>query len=182
MTDEHPVVERYLARLESHLASLSPADRQDVLTDIRSHLAEAVAAGRSLDTALASLGPADELARGYSVELLMNPRGARPRGSGTSRFLKLAGLVVIGSIPTLVIVIVLSAVGVSFTFAGLAVLAAGLLAAVGELPPWIHMDLPPIFAILLGPVMTAAGILSLAVLVLYIKFLAFAVRRVLPDR
>lgn len=180
MTDPHPVAERYLDQLARHLASLAAEDRQEVLQDIRSHLAEATAAGKPLDAVIASLGPAEELARAYSVELLMNPRRRRTGESRTSRFLKIAGLVVIGSIPTLVIVVVLAAVGVAFSASGVAVLAAGVVAAAGELPPWLQMDIPPIFAILLGPVMTAVGILALVGLVFYIKFVAFAVRAVLP--
>lgn len=180
MTEQHPVVERYVTALEARLKDLPEADRREVVQDIRSHLAEAAAAGASLDAALQKLGPADELARAYAVEALINPRRAKTGGSRLSRFLKIAGLVVIGSIPTLVIVVTLGAVGLSFSAAGLAVLTAGIVATVAELPPWIQMDIPPVFAILLGPVMTAFGILALVGLTLYIRFVAHAVRAVLP--
>lgn len=184
MTEQHPVVERYLNRLQEHLDKLTPEERKEVVNDIRSHLAESVAAGRTLDAALESLGPADELARAYAVELLINPRqvadAAVRRPSRVSRFLKVAGLAAILSIPTLVIVVTLFAVGVSFTVSGLAVFAAGLIAATGELPYWIQMDVPPIFAILLGPVLMAAGILALIGLGFYIRFVTRAMRAVLP--
>ena len=180
MSEPHPVVERYLTRLTGHLSGLSPADRDEIVRDIRSHVAESVAAGRSLDQAIQALGPADELARAYGVEFLVNPRGTARTGSGASRFLRIAALVVIGSIPTLVIVVVLSTVGVSFIASGLAVLTAGIVGAVGELPTWLTMDVPPVFAILLGPVMAAVGVLAIVGLVFYIKFVAFTVRAVLP--
>lgn len=180
MSDQHPVVERYLSTLDQHLKDLPADDRQEVLRDIRSHLAEASAAGRSLDAALAKLGPADELARAYAVEALINPKHDAPRRSRFGRFLKIAALVVVGSIPTLVIVVTLGAVGLAFTASGLAVLTAGIVASVAELPYWIRMDVPPIFAILAGPVMTAFGILALAGLALYVRFVASTVRAVLP--
>lgn len=180
MTEKHPVVERYLDQLTLHLGGLASGDRDDVLKDIRSHVAEAVAAGSSVEAALQSLGPAGELARAYSVELLINPRQRPARTSGASRYLKVVGLVAILSIPTLVIVVTLFAVGVAFSVSGLAVFIAGIVDATGSLPPWIRMDVPPIFAILLGPVLTAAGVLALIGLGFYIRFLTRAVRAVLP--
>lgn len=180
MSEQHPVVDRYLQKLEQHLDSLPADDRREVLKDIRSHLAEATAAGTSLDAALEKLGPADELARAYAVEALINPRGEKPGGSRLGRFLKVAGLVVVGSIPTLIIVVTLGAVGLAFSASGLAVLTVGIVASVAELPYWIRLDVPPILAILAGPVMTAFGILALIGLGLYVRFAAYAVRAVLP--
>jgi hypothetical protein len=72
-------------------------------------------------------------------------------------------------------------VGVAFSVSGLAVFVAGIIAAAGELPSWIQMDVPPVFAILLGPVLTAAGIIALVGLVLYIRFVTRAMRAVLPS-
>lgn len=180
MTEQHPVIERYLARLAEALGGLPAADRQEVLGDIRSHLAEAVAAGMPLDAAIEKLGPAEELARAYAVELLVNPRQPADRGSAVGRFLKVVGLVAVASIPTLVIVAVLGSLGLSFSLAGIAVFGSGLLAAAGHLPPWLHMDAPPVFAIAGGPAMSAFGVLCLIGLWFYVKWLARAVRAVVP--
>jgi uncharacterized membrane protein len=59
---QHPVIERYMTHLETAIGGLDPADRREVLQEIRNHIAEATAAGRSLDVVLESLGPADALA------------------------------------------------------------------------------------------------------------------------
>jgi uncharacterized membrane protein len=64
---QHPVIERYMTHLETAIGGLDPADRREVLQEIRNHIAEATAAGKSLDVVLESLGPADALAaRGAS--------------------------------------------------------------------------------------------------------------------
>ncbi len=182
MTEPHPVVERYLARFTEALTDLAPADRTEVVQEIRSHLAEAAAAGRSLDSALEALGSADELARAYQVELLVNPRTSARTLSPLDRFLRIAGLVAVGSIPTIVIVAVLGALGGSFIFAGFAVFSAGVMGVAGALPPWVRMDVHPAVAVLLGPCMVVTGIVAVYGLVRYIKFLARTVRAVLPTR
>jgi uncharacterized membrane protein len=180
VTEHNPVVARYIDRLEAGLAKLSPAERRSVVQDIESHVAEALAAGQPLDHVIESLGPAEELARAYAVELLMHPREDSPKTSRTRRFLKLAGLVAIGSIPTLVIVVVLGSIGISFTLSGVAVFAAGLLGVYDLLPPFVRMDVPPIFAVALGPVMSAIGFVCLVGLMFYVRFVARTIRRVLP--
>jgi len=178
---EHPLAERYLSRLDEQLKDLAPAERREVVDEIRNHIADATRAGKPLDSVLQALGSADELARGYAVELLLHPRAPSSTGKQrTERFLALTGLVVVGSIPTLVIVVVLASVGVSFFGSGLVVFAAGILASVGWLPNEVRMDVAPIWAILLGPLLVAGGALSLAALVWYVRFLARVVRRVLP--
>ena len=182
MTAQHPVVERYLARFTESLADLSPTDRTEVVEEIRSHLAEAVAAGRPLDAALSALGSAEDLARAYQVEVLVNPRHATRQVSGLDRLLRIAALVIVGSIPTIAIVATLGAIGGSFILAGFAVFVAGVLGVSGSLPPWVSMDVHPAVAVLLGPCMVVTGIVAVAGLVFYIKFLARAVRAVLPKR
>lgn len=180
MTDAHPVAERYLTQLANDLGELAPADRRDVVGEIRNHIAEATAAGKPLDAVLQSLGPADALARAYAVELLLHPRRATSRSPRARRFLALAGLVAIGSIPTLVIVITLGAIGVSFVASGLAVFAGGLMALGGNLPPWIEMDVAPEIVVAIGPILTVLGVCSLFLLVMYVRFVAKTIRRVLP--
>jgi uncharacterized membrane protein len=181
MTEQHPLIERYLATLETGLKDLPSPERSDVVGEIRNHIAEATAAGKPIDAVLASLGPADDLARGYAIELLLNPRSAaRKDYSRMQRFLKLAGLVAIGSLPTLIVVIILGAIGISFTASGIVIFVAGILATADWLPGIVTMDVPPWVAVLLGPVLAAVGALSLVALVWYVKFMARLVRRVVP--
>jgi hypothetical protein len=84
------------------------------------------------------------------------------------------------SVPTIVIVATLGSIGISFVVAGFALFVAGIAASIGELPWWIQMDVPPIFAIAGGPLMAALGVIALVCLVGYMKFIIRATRRVLP--
>src|SRR5687767_14090231 len=131
MTQEHPLIERYLSRLEEGLTLMPPPDREEVVRDIRSHIAEATAAGTPLDSVLTTLGPAETLARAYAVELVLNPPPGRPPMSGFERFFALAAMLTLTSIPTLVIVVTLGAVGISFVASGFAVFAVGIVDAAG---------------------------------------------------
>jgi uncharacterized membrane protein len=181
VTEQHPVVERYLARLSDGLSDLALDDRQGVMQDIRSHLAEAVVAGTSLEAALESLGPADALARAYGVELLLNPR--QRGGWRSERFLRLAGLVVIGSLPALVVFVALGPVGVTFIAAGLVSITAGIWDALGELPSFVQTSgLAPVWLVLIGLAMIAVGVLELIVLRRFVRFVAWTVRAALPKK
>ena len=180
MSEHHPLIERYLARLAEGLQRLAPDERQEVLLEIRNHIAEATAAGKPLDAVIESLGPADVLARGYVAELMLHPRRDLPRSTQLHRFLALAGLVVVGSIPSLVIVVTLTALGISLTLSGVLVFCAGVSAAAGVLPGWVQMDVPPSWAIISGPILAVFGTLAIVGLVWYVRFMARMVRAVLP--
>ena len=52
MKQQHPVVERYMTHLETAIGGLNPADRGEVLQEIRNHIAEATAAGKPLDVVI----------------------------------------------------------------------------------------------------------------------------------
>ena len=180
MSQENPIVTRYLANLDGGLAELTPADREEVIRDIRSHISEAVISGKPLDQVLVSLGSSEGLARAYSVELLLkNPGAFRTR---RNRMLRLAGLVVFGSIPTLVAVIALGVLGIVLSFTGVALFVAGQAALSDTLPWWVSMDADPRLAIVLGPVLSVVGMACLGGLWLYMRFAARVVRRVLPPR
>lgn len=178
MTEAHPVIERYLTRLNDGLTDLAPRDRQEVLQDIRSHLAEAMAAGRGLDAAIESLGPADALARAYAVELLLNPRRITER---RDRLLKIAGLVAAGSLPALFMVILLGGVGATLIAAGVVAVIAGVLDGFGALPSFVQTSgLPPVLTVLIGVGMTALGILGLIGLRRFVRFVAYTWRAMVP--
>ena len=176
MKPPHPVVERYLAHLDHAVAGLEPAERHAIIDEIRNHIAEAAAAGLPLDAVLQSLGPANALGRAYAVELLLDRAPDRPR-SAAQRLFGLIGLFVALSIPTLVVVTTLGSIAISFVSAGLFTFAAAVLEGVGiglEL-----IDVPPLLALGLGPAMVVVGLLALAGLRFYLRFVARTARAVL---
>jgi uncharacterized membrane protein len=177
----HPLVERYLTRLEAAIAGLVPEDRRDILHEIRNHIAEAMAAGQPLDAVLEALGPADALGRAYAIELLLHPQHDTGR-SGAQRWFSIIGAIVVLSIPTLVAVSTLGSIGVSFVAAGLFAFIIGILDAVGAFP-CVHglSDLPPTVAIMAAPALVGVGLLALAALRFYVRFVASTVRRALPQ-
>jgi uncharacterized membrane protein len=182
MTGENPLVERYLAKLDAGLRDLPAAERAEVVSEIRNHIAEATAAGKPIDATLSALGPAEDLARGYAVELLLNRPAPKAGSSRTQRFLALAGLVAIGSIPTLIVVTVLGAFAIAFGVAGILVFVAGVFATFGWLPDYVTMDVAPWVAVLIGPILGIVGGASLALLVWYVRFTARLIRRVVPKK
>lgn len=171
----HPVVDRYITNLRAGLATMPVADQQEVERDIRSHIAEAMAAGTPIDQVLQALGPADALARAYALELLLDDSRSKAAGiSGLQRFVSLAGLVALTSIPTIVIVSVLGAVGVSLSVSGLVVALAGIAVAAGLTTIFgqpLVLDIHPVWAVILGPVMSAAGVACLVGLYYYLRWL-----------
>lgn len=178
MTPDHPLAARYVDTLNQALGDLGKTDRAEILTEIRNHISDATAAGTPIEDVLRALGPAEQLARGYRVELLLNPKAPTPR---SDRWLKIVGLLALGSLPTFIIVVTLSAVGLSLSVSGLVVFVAGVAKAFGYLPTW-QLDCPAWVAIVLGPVTTAIGIASVWGLAVYLKLLTRLVRRVLPVR
>jgi uncharacterized membrane protein len=179
MNQTHPVVDRYLARLNESLSALSASDRQEILHDIRSHLAEATAGGRSLESTLETLGPADALARAYSVELMLNPR--RAMSSRAAYRSKVAGLIAAGSLPTLFVVILLGGVGGTLVLAGMVALVAGVVDAFGELPPWVHTSgMAPVLVLSIGGAMTLVGLMGILTLRRFMRFVAATWRATLP--
>jgi len=116
MTSEHPLVARYIERLTAALSNLTPADRTEVVKEIADHISDAAAAGKPIDDILKALGSADDLARGYEVELLLHPK--KPAASSIDRYVRLIALVALGSIPTFVVVVTLGTVGLSLALSG----------------------------------------------------------------
>jgi uncharacterized membrane protein len=178
MTLEHPLTARYLGKLSDALSALDPAERHEVVEEIRHHIADATAAGRPLERVLEALGPVDQLARAYKVELLLNPKD--PRKPRSWRWLRIVGLIGLGSIPTFIICVVLGSIGLSFSLSGIAVFVAGVAAYTGDLPYWVEMDAPPWVALAIGPPLTLLGLLAFVGLVAYVRFVARLVRQVLP--
>jgi uncharacterized membrane protein len=178
---EHPVVARYMATFGTAIKGIDAGERAAIEQEIRSHIAEATAAGRSLDEVLTALGPADALARAYSVELLMNPRDRRIES--IAAFLKLAATVVVASFATLIVAAILGSIGISFTASGVVVVAIGVLETSGIHLPGVQLSgLPPEWVTVLGVPLAVIGVGALVLLRKYIRFVGRAMRKTLPRR
>jgi uncharacterized membrane protein len=169
-----------MARFEAVISEMDCPERQDIVAEIRNHIAEARAAGKPLDAIVEALGPADVLARAYAVELLLNRPEKRPvRAVG--RFLKIAGVIAATSIATLIVVAALGSVGIGLSVSGLAMFVIGVLEASDVHLPGVEMKgISPMWAIALGPVLLVVGLGALIALRMYVRFVARTVRRVLP--
>lgn len=182
MTMDLPLVNRYLTAFDAALTQLAPSERAEVVAEIRQHIADATAAGRPIDEVLQSLGPVAALARAYQLELLVSPRPNAPAQPRSDRWLKIIGLLTIGSLPTFIIVVTLGALGLSFSLSGIAVLIAGIADSMGALPWWMISDVQPWVAIVLGIALTLLGLLASWGTVAYLRFVVRLVRRVVPPR
>jgi len=172
------IVDKYLAALDAALTNLAPAEREEVVAEIRQHIADATAAGKPIDAVLAALGPVDALARAYQLELLVTPRPGAPERPRSDRWLKIIGLLALGSLPTFIIVIVLGTIGLSFTVTGVALVLAGAADSAHVLPAWVNMDAEPWFAIIVGVALFVLGLLSSWGCYGYLRFCIRVVKRV----
>jgi uncharacterized membrane protein len=177
-------LERYVTRLETALAQLAPDERQQVLQDIRSHIVDSLDAGKPLDAVLGALGSADDLARAYRVELLLrnDPRQVMSLLERLGRYLQLAGLLLVGSVPTFMALVVFGTVGVTFVAVGIGVFVAGFLGPFDLLPAPAQVGTNPVLAILIGPLLVALGIGSLLLLGRYLRLVATMAKRLVPRR
>jgi len=182
MTTDLPLVNRYLTALDAALTQLAPTERSEVVAEIRQHIADATAAGKPIDEVLQSLGPVEALARAYQLELLVSPRPNAPAQRRSDRWLKIIGLLAIGSLPTFIIVVTLGALGLSFSLSGIAVLIAGIADSMGALPWWVNSDFQPWVTIVIGVALTCLGLLASWGTVAYLRFVVRLVRRVVPPR
>jgi uncharacterized membrane protein len=178
---EHPVVARYMATLGASIRGIDSDERAAIEQEIRSHIAESTAAGKSLDAVLTALGPAEALARAYTVELLMNPRDRRL--TSVLAFLKLSATIVVGSFATLIVVAILGSIGVSLTASSVVVFAIGVLETSGIHLPGVELNgVPPEWVITLAAPFFAIGVVALVLLTKYIRFVGRAMRKTLPVR
>ena len=177
---EHPLVEQYLNALDAALARFDVPERKEVVVEIRSHIAEALAEGKPLASVLAALGSAEDLARAYAVELTLNPRSER-RPSFLLRALRITGILVVGSIVTMIVVGILGSIGVGFTLSGAALVVIAAIEAGGIHLPHVQMGgVPPSIAILIGIAIFFLGIGALYGLRNYMRLLIRTSRGLLP--
>ena len=126
----------YLTELERELRRLPEAERIDAQREIQSHVADAVAAGASVESVLDGLGSPRELARGLVAEQWVD----RTSGGDVARLVLFAVFVAGGSLTTFVVVTMLGVLVVGFGLAAVASPFLGLARQLGA--TWVEMNLP----------------------------------------
>jgi uncharacterized membrane protein len=169
----NPMVDRYLAQFREGLKGAPPEDREEFISEIDSHIAEAVARGEQIPQVLASLGPAERLAKSYRAELMLASRETNL----PLRIAAVIGLVLTASIPSMIIIPLLLTMGLGF-------IAGGGAAIVVASIPSVDVDfynlsndvLNRVLGALTGLGLIAVGLLALWVLYLYVLLLVRATR------
>lgn len=69
-------IDNYLTALRLHLGPLTIAEREEIVREIAAHVRDSVESGASVESVLARLGPAEELAAQYRDGLLIR-QGSR---------------------------------------------------------------------------------------------------------
>ena len=180
MTEENPLIARYMSRFEEALQIHKLREWRDIAADLRSHIAEAQGYGKPLDEVLAALGPADALARAYAVELTMNPPNTR--ANLIMRWLKVAGMLAAGSFVSFIVVSFLGPIALAFTGSGIVIIVITAIEAAGVHLPNVQLaGLHPLLVMLLGPPMIAIGLGAGWLLWLHARFVVRVVRRSLPQ-
>jgi uncharacterized membrane protein len=167
---------QYLEQLRVHLRGIAPAERDEIVREIASHLAEARADGRDETEVLGRLGPPERLARSYQTDAILNGRGTGPSLFSVFR----AALPMLStSLASILIVPLLVATGVGLTVAGAATIAAGILSFV--MPGLVRVDpstpLGQVLALGVGLIAVAVGLLSIRGLRWYLRLTARVLRR-----
>lgn len=172
-TLRNPVVDAYLTQFREGLKSASPEERQEFVSEIDSHIAEAVARGEQIPDVLARLGPPDRLAKSYRVELALT--------SGEKnlplRIAAVVGLVLTASIPSMIIIPLLFTLGLGFVAGGVAAIVIAAVPSVdADFYSVSNQALDRMLGALTGVGLVAAGLLALWSLYLYVLLLVRAMR------
>lgn len=180
MTQENPVLQRYMERFTTALKSFECAESHEIVNDLRGHIEEAQAMGKPLDAVLQSIGPADTLARAYAVELALNPRGARFQRTLFGA-LKVVGILAAAGVVSFLVVAGLGAIAIGLTGSGVGLIIIGALEAAGVHLPSVQLaGLSPYVVMAIGPVFIAIGLAAFAGLWIYVRALVHILLRTLP--
>lgn len=170
-----PLADRYLDRFGSELKGLPDYDRRELVMEIRSHVADAIAGGSSTADVLERLGPADRLAKAYRAEMALQRTGA----NWLVRILAATALVITTSIPSMVIIPLLAGLGIGFVAGGFAAVCVAIFpfayTPFYEAPESIDR----LLGALTGAGLAVAGVLALWGLYWYVKLLVVAFRKAL---
>ncbi|MGE5673123.1 MAG: DUF1700 domain-containing protein [Mycobacterium leprae] len=112
MTIKEPLVQRYLDEFRVGLKGIPEAERNDLVLEIESHIAEAMNSGRSLTEVLERLGPADRLARAYAAEAILG------NGKRGLQWLRAAGVLLSAGASSIVVIPILGPIAIFFPLGG----------------------------------------------------------------
>jgi uncharacterized membrane protein len=178
MSEQNPLIERYMKSFESALQRYDLADWKEVAGDVRSHIAEALEYGKPLDDVLKALGPADTLARAYAVELNLNPDRRR---SAVGGYLSVIGILAASGVVSFIVVSGLGSIAVGLFGSGFAMLVIGAVEAIGVHLPGVRLaGIHPLFIVALSPVIMLIGVAAGWALWLYVRALIGMLQRTLP--
>ena len=180
MSQQNPLIRRYLDQLDAGLvdANIHEDERRDIRQDIDSHLTEAVRSGTALVDALQRLGPADELARAYCLELTLNPRTG---GDGSFARRIIAALTRAGALlASTLLTVVMGSLSLVLLVGGFVAVVGGVVAPFlpsAWLDPTLRPGLPQVVVIALGVILLAAGIPSFRLVHVNLRFLLNTLRK-----
>jgi len=185
MTTQNPLVSRYVRQLEAELdrAGVPPEERRDILRDIASHAVEAAHSGQSIAAILEQVGPARELARSYASALHLLPAAKEDASLADSLVTTVsrAGAVC----ASLLLVLIMGAVGLGLTLAGAAAVCGGIVLPFlpdTVLDPTLRRGLPEIVTIVVGVVFLVVGLLSLRLVRINFRMVVSALRHAAKEK
>ncbi len=177
MTHGHPAIERYLKSFESQLKRLGLREHVEIAAEIRNHCAEAQAMNQTPEAVLEALGQPHVLARAYAMELLMTRTHEQ---SKAARILALTGILAASGVGTLLVVMALGSIAISFIGSGIALIVIGGIEAAGIHFPEVQLaGLDPLIVMAIGPFVAIVGIGAAWALWRYMRFLTRSLRNVL---
>lgn len=166
----------YLRRFGEALGRMNVPDRDELLAEITSHIAEAAADGVAVETILERIGNPERLARAYAASALLDERAPRP----VLPNFRAAALVATTSVVSALVVplLALPAIGLLLSGAigvllGIAALALGP-EVVGINPPTTEGSLA---TVAIGIALIGLGLLSARALGRYLRFVLSTLRR-----
>lgn len=182
MTEQNPAIRRYLTQFEAALVRFPTAERQDIVREIESHIAEAVSAGASVADVLVRLGAPDRLARAYTAEAILSGPGRPVRKS-----IAAAAVLAASSVGSLILIPFLSFIGLIFTLGGASsALGNALYLILGHRVPWLGATKVPWWpepglgqwlGIPFGLALALAGLGMFSLVRRYMKFLIRTIRQ-----
>ena len=180
MSQQNPLVRRYLDQLGVRLdeANTHEDERREILQDIESHLAEATRSGTALSDAITKLGPADDLAKAYCLELKLNPRS---QADGSALRWIVAALTRAGALlASTLLTIVMGSLSLGLLLGGAVAVLGGIVAPFlpsAWLDPTLRAGLPQVVVIILGVILLAVGVPSFRLVHVNLRFLVKTLRK-----
>ena len=173
-----PLAERYVEHFASALTKVPAPERDELVMEIRTHIADAIDAGVPTVDVLDRLGPPDRLAKAYRAEIELQREGS----NWLVRLLAATGLVITTSIPTMIIIPFLAALGIGLAAAG--ALAVGMALFPFADPSFftdasVPAGVERLLGALIGVGLAIVGVFALWSLYWYVRLLVAAFRRVL---